>query len=127
MSRTTGTTSHGNHHSLVAKLPDVSLLIKHMAGDSIFEEKLGQCGTQNSNVFAAFVDPFSEGTACFSSGITLSRYVASVRGNWNNYDIGPVTATSDDKSNDKGNDNVTGNADPGGPPDDPNELYGVYD
>lgn len=71
VSRTTGVTSHGNRHSLVAKLLDISLLIKHIAGDSIFEEKLGRCRAQNGNgnLPSAFVDLFTEETARLSTGI----------------------------------------------------------
>lgn len=122
--RTTGATSYGNRHSLVAKLPDVSLLIKHMAGDSIFEEKLGRCGAQNGNVLSAFVDLFTEGTTRLSTGIPISKYVHKAQGNWDNYEMGPTPVAAD---NETGN-NDAGNEDPGGPPDDdPDELYGVYD
>lgn len=124
--RTTGATSHGNCHFLVAKLPDVSLLIKHMAGDSIFEEKLGQCGAQNgnSNLSSAFVDPFTEGTARLSTGIPISRYVYKVRGNWDNYEMSsaPVAADNETDNNDAGNEDLGGL-----PDDDPNKLYRVYD
>lgn len=44
ISRTTGATSHGNRDSLAAKLPDVSLLVKHMTEDSLFREQLGRTG-----------------------------------------------------------------------------------
>ena len=54
ISRATGATSHGNRHSLVAKLPDVSLLVKHMIDDSIFEEKLGRIGMLNNTAISAF-------------------------------------------------------------------------
>lgn len=126
VSRTTGATSHGNRHSLVAKLPDVSLLIKHMAGDSIFEEKLGRCGAQNGNgnLPSVFVDPFTEGTACLSTGIPISRYVYEARGNWDNYEMSPAPVTADNETDN----NDAGNKDLGGlPNDNPNELYGVYD
>ncbi len=43
--RATGATSHGNRHFLVAKLPDVSLLVKHMTDYSIFDEILRRTGT----------------------------------------------------------------------------------
>lgn len=125
VSRATGVTSHGNRHSLVAKLPDVSLLVKHMTGDLIFREELGRCGLRNSDKPSAFADPFSDGTARFSSGIALSKYVASARGNWDNY--APVDNVTDG-TDDENNDDLTDDEDPGGPPDDDSdELYGVYD
>ncbi len=42
VSRAIGATSHSNCLSLVTKLPDISLLVKHMTDDSIFNEKLGR-------------------------------------------------------------------------------------
>lgn len=118
MSQTTGATSHGNRHSLVAKLPDVSLLIKHMTGDSIFQEKLGRCGTRNGNVPSLFADPFSHITTCLSTGLPQSRYVYELRGNWDNYEMSstPVDADNENDNNEAGNNNnnKAGNKDPGG-------------
>ncbi len=37
-------TSHGNRHSVAAKLPDISLLVKHMTEDFLFCEQLGRTG-----------------------------------------------------------------------------------
>lgn len=125
VSRATSATSHGNHHSLVAKLPDVSLLVKHMTGDLIFREELGRCGLRNSDKLSAFTDPFSDKTACFSSGIALSKYLASAQGNWDNY--APVNNVTDGTDNENNNDLID-DEDPGGPPDDDSDkLYGVYD
>lgn len=76
----TGTMSHGNHHSLVAKIPDVSLLIKHMTSNSIFQEQLGRGGLRNGNRLSAFADLFSDGDTRLSSGILLTKYKDAVRG-----------------------------------------------
>ncbi len=51
VSRATGATSDGNRHSLVAKLPDVSLLVEHMTDDSIFDEKLGHTGIRTTPLY----------------------------------------------------------------------------
>ncbi len=48
VSRVTRTTSYSNCHFLVAKLSDVSLLVKYMTNNSIFDKKLGHIGTQNN-------------------------------------------------------------------------------
>ena len=56
VSRATGATSHGNCHSFIAKLSDVSLLVKHMIEDSIFKEKLGHTGIRNNSAISAFPD-----------------------------------------------------------------------
>lgn len=45
VSHDTGATSYGNCYFFVAKLPNVSLLVKHMTNNSIFDEKLGRTGT----------------------------------------------------------------------------------
>ena len=79
--RATVATSHGNRHSLIAKLPDVSLLVKQMINDSIFEEKLGHTSMLNNTAMFAFSDLFYIGSAHLSNGIALSRYVDSAQGN----------------------------------------------
>ena len=60
VSRTTEATSHGNCHSLTAKLLDVLLLIKHMTKDSLFCEQLGrtilQINLQKSPIPDLFAD-----------------------------------------------------------------------
>lgn len=126
MSCTTGTILYGNHHFLVAKLLDVSLLIKHIAGDLIFEEKFGQCRAENGNdnLPSAFVDLFTETTACFSMRIPIFRYIHKAQGNWDNYKMNPAPVVADNETNN----NDTSNKDLGRLlDDDPNELYGVYD
>ncbi len=126
VSRATGATSHGNCHSLVAKLPDVSLLVKHMTDNSIFDEKLGRTGTRNNTTISAFPDLFYTGATHLSNGIALNRYVNSARGNQDNYnqddDVISDTANNDGPESEP--------EDPNRPevdPDDPDEFYGVYD
>lgn len=126
VSRATGATSHGNRHYPVAKLPDVSLLVKHMTGDSIFNEKLGRTGIRNNTTMSAFPDLFYTGAANLSNGIALSKYVNSARGNWDNYnqdnDFMSDTANDDGPESEPEAPNR-----PGVNPDDPDELYGIYD
>ena len=126
VSRATGATSHGNRHSLVAKLPDVSLLVKHMTDNSIFDEKLGRTGTQNNTTMSAFPNLFYTGAAHLSNGIALSQYVNSARGNWDNYnqdnDFMSNTANDDGLESEPEDLNRVGIH-----PDDPNKLYGIYD
>lgn len=120
---TTGATLYGNRYFLVAKLLDVSLLIKHIADNSILEEKLSQCRAQNSNILFMFIDLFTEKATHFSIRIPISRYVHEARGNWDNYKMGPTPVAIDNKT---GN-NDASNKDAEGPPDnDLDELYGVY-
>lgn len=117
--RTTGATSHGNRHSLAAKLPDISLLVKHMTEDSLFREQLGRTGLQSNLQQSAFPDLFADSTVRFATGLELSRYVYAARGNWNNYKPDDEVAASD-KENDEETEDIEG------PPDDPYALYGVY-
>ncbi len=124
--RATGATSYGNRHSLVAKLPDVSLLVKHMIDDSIFEKKLGRTGLPNNTLISIFPDLFYVGSAHLSNGIALSRYVDSAQGNWDNFNLDDEYM-SDTANNDGPESELE---DPNGPrdnPDDPDELDGIYD
>ncbi|WP_375449162.1 hypothetical protein [uncultured Nostoc sp.] len=124
--RATGATSHSNHHSLIANLPDMSLLVKYMINDSIFEEKLGRTGMSNNTAISAFPDLFYIGSAHPSNGIALSRYVNSVRGNWDNFDLD--NGSMSDTANDNGPESEP--EDPnrtGDNPDDPDKLDGIYD
>ena len=126
VSQATGATSHGNCHFLVAKLPDVSLLVKHMIDDSIFEEKLSRTGISNNTAMSAFPDLFYIGSAHLSNGIALSRYVDSTRGNWDNFDLdnGSISDTANDDGPESELEDPNG---PGDNPDDPDELDGIYD
>ncbi len=81
VSRATGVTSYDNHYSFVAKLPDVSLLVKHIINESIFKKKLGRTGMLDNTPMSAFPNLFYIGSAHLSNGIALSRYVDSARGN----------------------------------------------
>lgn len=131
--------SHGNHHYFVTKLPDVSLLIKYIADDSIFQEKLGRYRVWNGNLPSEFTNLFSDGTACLFTGLPLYRYVHKSQGNWDNYEmhLAPIVADSENVNNKAGNNgnnkvgnndnNEAGNENPAGPLDNNlDELYGVY-
>ena len=116
VSRATGATSHGNRHCLVAKLPDVSLLVKHMIEDFIFKEKLGRTGIRNNSAISAFPDIWYIGAGRLSNGKVLSRYVKFAHGNWDNYN-----------QNDKSSSNTAGNDDPESEAEDPDKFYGIND
>lgn len=62
---------------------------------------------------------FAEGTARLSIGVELARYVSSARGNWDNYEPEDNVGAGNKKNHDENMGEV--------PPDDPYELYGVYD
>ncbi len=79
--RATDTTSHSNCHFFVVKLLDISLLVKHMIDNSIFEEMLGHTGIPNNIAISAFPDLFYIGSVYLSNDIALSRYIDSAQGN----------------------------------------------
>lgn len=81
ISRTTRATLHGNHHSLVTKLPNVSLLVKHITKDSLLCKQLGQTGLQSNLQQSVFPNFFADGTACLATGFELGRYVCAAREN----------------------------------------------
>ncbi len=119
VSHATGAISHGNQHSLTAKLPDILLLVKHMTEDFLFREQLGRTRIRNNGPELAFPDLFAEGTARLSTGVELARYVSTARRNWDNYEPDNNIAAGVEKNDDE---------DIGrGPPEDLYELYDVYD
>lgn len=81
VSHTTDAISHGNYYSFIARVLDISLLIKHMTEDSIFAEKLGRTGLQNNYTVSAFLNLFSIRVANFLTGVTLKRYIHSACSN----------------------------------------------
>ena len=126
VSRAIRATFHNNRHSLVAKLLDASLLVKHMIDNSIFEEKLGRTGISNNTAMFVFPNLFYIGSAHLSNGIALSRYVDSAQGNWNNFDLD--NRSMSDTANNNGPESEP--EDPNGPgdnPDNPDKLDGIYD
>lgn len=52
------TTLHGNCHLFIVKLPDVSLLFKHIINNSIFKKKLGHTDILNNTFISIFFDLF---------------------------------------------------------------------
>ncbi len=119
VSRATGATSHGNCHSLTIKVPDVSLLMKHMIDDSFFQEQLGWMGLRNNRTEYAFRDLFAKGVARIFTGMEIGRYVQASRGNWNNYNPDDA-GDPDNEDEDDENGNIRRR-----PPEDPDEFYGV--
>lgn len=100
MARVTAT-SHGNHHSLVSTFPDISLLVKHLVEDAVFEQHLGRGVVTETQLR----DVFGEGTTSISSGVALENYLNRARGNWQNV---TVQASTEDTGNDDVDDTVEG-------------------
>ena len=121
-----GATFHGNCHSFITKLPVISLLVKYMIDDSIFEEKLGRTGIPNNTVISAFSNFFYIGSAHLSNGITLSRYIDSAQGNWDNFHL-DNRYMSDTANNDGLESEPEDFNGPGDNPDNLDKLYGIYD
>lgn len=72
----------------------------------------------NNEIESAFPDLFAEDTARLSTDVELARYVSSTRRNWDNYKSdNNITAGVEENDNEDMS---------GGPPDNPYELYGVY-
>lgn len=42
MARITSATSYGNYYLLVSTFPNISLLVKHLVKDTVFEQQLGR-------------------------------------------------------------------------------------
>lgn len=118
VSRATGATSHGNCHSLVAKLPDISLLVKHMTENSIFHEQLGRTGMRNNNAESALPNLFSIGVGHLSTGVALSQYINSARGNWDNYN-----KNKDNNIDNESDDDPVGEHEDPGQQHEPDSLY----
>ncbi len=96
-----------------------------MTDNSIFDEKLGHTGTWNNTTISAFPNLFYTGATHLSNGIALTRYVNSAPSNWDNYNqddnIMSETANDDGPESEPKDLNR-----PEVDPDDPDELYGIY-
>ncbi len=122
----TDITSYSNCHFFVAKLPNISLLVKHMIDDSIFKERLGRIGMPNNTPISAFPDLFYIWSAYLSNSITLSKYVDFTRGNWDNFNL-DNGYMSDIANNDGPKSELEDFIGAGDNPNDPDKLYGIYD
>ena len=75
MARKSGAINHGNHHSAVNNIVDVSKLVQLLVKDGVFEEQLGQkCEAEISNLFAL-------GTAKMATEIPFHKYQMRTRRN----------------------------------------------
>lgn len=81
----TSATSYNNRHFCVAKLPDISFLMKYMTNNSIFEEKLSCILMQNNIIISIFPNLFYTTTTYLSTGIVFNKYMNFAHGNWDNY------------------------------------------
>lgn len=85
ISQTTGITSYGNCHYFITKLLDISVLMKYITDNSIFNKKLSHTGIQNNTIISAFLDLFYIRATYLLNNITLTRYVNFIYDNWDNY------------------------------------------
>lgn len=118
-------TSHNNHHFFVAKLSNISFLVKHLTNDSIFKEKLGRTSTQNNIIMSAFPNLFYSKAVHFLNGIALSQYINFVHNNWDNYNqdndfISNTTNNNSSKSEPKNPNQLKIN------PNNLNKFYNIY-
>ena len=106
MARVIGATSYGNHHLLVSTFPNISLLVKHLVKDAVFEQQLGRGMGKETQL----CDIFSEETINISSKVVLENYVNCARRNWQNTTTQNTTvqATVEDNSNEDINNTIEG-------------------
>lgn len=91
MARKSGATNHGNYHSTVNNIVDVSKLVQLLVEDDVFEKQLSQkCEVETSDLFGL-------GTAKMATGIPLHKYQMRTKGNWNK------ELPDSDQESDKGN------------------------
>ncbi|WP_375449060.1 hypothetical protein [uncultured Nostoc sp.] len=119
VSRNTGAILHSNRHSLAAKLPDISLLVKHMTEDSLFCERLDWTRLRSNLQQSAFSDLFADDIARLATGLELGRYICAARRNWDNYKLKDRFAAGDEE--DKKRKDIEE------PLDNSYALYGIYD
>lgn len=63
------TTLHANCYRLIAKLPNLLLLVKHIIKDFFFCKQLGWTELQSNFQQLVFLDLFEDGTAHFTTGL----------------------------------------------------------
>lgn len=68
-------TLYGNCDSLATKIPDVSLLVKHMIKEYFLQKQLGLTGLHNNCIEYALRDLFVEEVIYLLTDIKLCRYV----------------------------------------------------
>ena len=80
----------------------------------------------NNTAMSAFPNFFYIESAHLSNSIALSRYIDSVRGNWNNFNLdnGSISDTANNDGLESEPKDPNGSGDN---PDDPNKLDGIYD
>ncbi len=77
MARATESTSHGNRHSVVSSVSDLSLVVKILVEDTVFKYQPGR-GTKEIE----FIDLYVRGTKVIAAGTPLDKYQQRARGNW---------------------------------------------
>lgn len=82
-----------NYHSLVLTFYNISLLIKYLAKDTIFE----QCFEKDIGIETLLWNIFGEDITNISRRVTLKECLNHVKDNWQNINI---------QANSTGNDNV---------------------
>lgn len=80
-------TFYGNYYSLIAKLPDISFLVKYIINNFIFKKKLDYISIHINTAIFTFLDLFYIKSTYLSDSITLTKYVDFVQSNWDNFDL----------------------------------------
>lgn len=111
---------HSNCHSFATKVSEVFLLMKHMIKDSFFQKQLGWIELRNNYTEYAFKDLFAKRIARIFTDMEICRYIQTARRNQNNYNPDDLVNLDNENKDDK-NKNMGKK-----PPEDLNELYGIY-
>ena len=121
VSHTTRAILHGNFHRLTTKVPDVSLLMKYMIEDFLFQKQLNRIGLHNNCTEYIFRDLFAERVAHISTDVEIGRYVPTACGNWDNYNPDNRVDPNNKNKNDENGSIGRGSSE------NPDELYNIYD
>lgn len=74
---------HRNHHLLMSTFFNISLLVKYLVKDKIFEQHLGKV----VKIKILLCDIFREDTTSISSRIVLENYLNCAKRNWQNINV----------------------------------------
>lgn len=77
MAQATESTSHGDRHSVVSSTSDLSLIVKLLVEDAVFEYHPGR-GTNGTE----FIDLYIRGSRVIAAGGPLDAYQRRAQGNW---------------------------------------------
>ncbi len=77
MARAIESTSHGNRHSVVSSVSDLSLVVKILVEDTVFKYQPGRAMKETE-----FIDLYVRGTKVIATGTPLDKYQQRARSNW---------------------------------------------